>query len=193
MEDIGKFDPEKNFEKQVNQDIQAINKTLDQTKARVRQYINQIKALPDDFKSKHFEKLKESIHETTNKLSADIELLKHDFKKLSSFKEIKKMSTIRLNFDQTFEKLDEAIDFLLKKHDIYKLENKQLNLKISNEMIAVYDIVLELIAEMEEIENLVPPAPIKPVDLRDEETYRTGLKVAKSSNEKKFGKHPGER
>lgn len=160
---------------QPSRDFNPVNYQLKSTVHDIKRYVKTLKAKPDDFAYQSFDKLKESI------VKAQTALLRYEFKEEHS----------PLEFDATFEALDDAITFLITKYEKEEemSEDVESHEKLANETIEATNLIRNLVVSLEDLKRTIP---IKAVDLSDQ-SYETGKKVeeatGKQLKKRKRGDH----
>lgn len=136
-----------------------INRSLDDATHDIEEYVNELKSLPDDFANTHLENLKERL-----KRAGDA-LVTYEFKKNHE----------NIDFDKTLSKLDEAINFLVKKKNIEENKSKKHpnHLSLSEEIVVALNAINYLVGLLR---NVQEERPIKGVSITDK-SYKRGRKV----------------
>jgi hypothetical protein len=144
-----------------------INKLLYSTAKDIKNYIKEIKSQPEDFAHKHLEPLLNSIDRTTN----------------AAVNYVYRKENDSIDFDATFEVLDEALTFLIIKRDREheKAMADESHIELADEMVIAVNAIQNLVALLS---NLRENIPIQAVPLSDE-SYKVGKKV-ESATGKKF-------
>ena len=136
-----------------------INRTLDDATHDVEEYVNELKALPDDFANTHLENLKKSL-----KRAGDA-LVTYEFKK----------DPENIDFDNNLSKLDNAINFLVnKKNQEENKSKKNINhLNLSEEIVVALNAINYLVGLLR---NVQEERPFKGVLVTDK-SYKRGRKI----------------